>query len=368
MRRLAALCQAFAGLVMGFGAVANDAPRPFRSEPASFATLEGWAGDDHQAAFGSFRRSCPGVVDGSTATGGRAPEEALVAACRAVLQASEPSAAEARRFFEARFDPVEIVPDNGSGFLTGYFEPEYRGSLVRTEEFATPFLAPPVGLGDDPYPDRAAIEAGALGDKARPLVFLADPIDAFIAHVQGSARIRLDDGRVLRLAYAGRNGQPYTAIARVLAQRENIPPAQMDMAGLVAWLRAHPSEAAEVMRLNRSYIFFRIAKELARGEGPIGGAGIPLTPGRSLAIDRRYWSYGQPVWLDGKLPLPGGEMRLARLAVAQDTGSAIVGPARGDLFLGTGSEAGARAGLIRHPVRFFVLRPRSVEGANPAIR
>jgi membrane-bound lytic murein transglycosylase A len=302
------------------------------------------------------------VVDGSSAKGARAPDKALIAACRAALETPEASPSQARRFFEARFEPVAIVPEAGSGFLTGYFEPEYRGSLQRSATYATPLLALPEGLGDTPLPDRAAIEDGALGETARPVVFLADPIEAFLVHVQGSARIRLDDGRVLRLAFAGRNGQPYTSIGRVLSERENIPPTQMDMAGLVAWLRMHPGEAREVMRLNRSYIFFRIAQDLKPGEGPVGGAGVPLTPGRSLAIDQRLWSYGLPVWLEGTLPsAEGGEERLRRLTIAQDTGSAIKGPARGDLFFGTGPGAGARAGLVQHPVRFVVLRPLRAE-------
>lgn len=362
----AAVCLALVGLVLGRAALADvTSSRPFRAEPLAFAALDGWAGDDHAAAFAIFRRSCPGVIDGSTAAQGRSPEKPLVEACRAALDMAEPSLAEARRFFETRFEPVEILPESGAGFLTGYFEPEYRGSLQRSEVFATPLLALPQGWGDGAYPDRAGIEDGALGDEARPLVFLADPIEAFLVHVQGSARIRLDDGRVLRVAFAGRNGQPYTSIGRVLAEQKGIPPAQMDMAGLVTWLRAHPAEARDVMRLNRSYIFFRIAQELAADDGAIGGAGIPLAAGRSLAIDRAFWSYGLPVWLEGMLPLPeGGEDKLRRLTVAQDTGSAIVGAARGDLFFGSGPDAGAQAGLVRHRVRFIVLRPRPAESGQ----
>jgi membrane-bound lytic murein transglycosylase A len=359
--RLPALCLALAGLAVGWAAFAGETvPRPFRAEPLAFTALDGWAADDHAAAFAAFRRSCAGVISGGT------PDKGLVTACRAALSDPDPSAAEARRFFETQFEPVAIVPESGAGFLTGYFEPEYRGSLQRSETYATPLLSLPDGPAQRPHPDRAAIEEGALGDKARPVVFLADPIEAFLVHVQGSARIRFEDGRVLRVGFAGRNGQPYTSIARILSERENIPPAQMDMAGLVAWLRAHPGEAREVMRLNRSYIFFRVVEELAPEEGPVGGAGIPLTPGRSLAIDRRLWNYGLPVWLEGTLPIAeGGEERLRRLTIAQDTGSAIVGPARGDLFVGTGSDAGARAGLLRHPVRFVVLQPRP---GNPATR
>ena len=361
--RLAAVCLALAGLVIGRAAIADaTSSRPFRAEPLAFTALDGWAGDDHAAAFAVFRRSCPGVIDGGTAGRARPPEKALIAACRAALNEAEPSPDEARRFFETQFEPIEILPESGAGFLTGYFEPEYRGSLLRSEVFATPLLALPQGRRDGAYPDRAAIEDGALGEEARPLLFLADPIEAFLVHVQGSARIRLDDGRVLRVAFAGRNGQPYTSIGRVLSEQKGIPPAQMDMAGLVAWLRAHPAEARDVMRLNRSYIFFRVAQELAADDGAIGGAGISLAAGRSLAIDRAFWSYGLPIWLEGMLPLPtGGDEKLRRLTVAQDTGSAIVGAARGDLFFGSGPDAGARAGLVRHRARFVVLRPRPAE-------
>jgi membrane-bound lytic murein transglycosylase A len=365
--RVAAVCLALLGLALGRAALADaTSPPPFRAEPLAFTALDGWLGDDHAAAFAVFRRSCPGVIDGST--GARPPNKPLVEACRAALVEAEPSPAQARRFFETRFEPVEIVPESGAGFLTGYFEPEYRGSLQRNEVFATPLLALPQGWDHGAHPDRAAIEDGALGDQARPLVFLADAIEAFLVHVQGSARIRLDDGRVLRLAFAGRNGQPYTSVGRVLAEQKGIPPAQMDMAGLVAWLRAHPTEARDVMRLNRSYIFFRIAPGLTADDGPIGGAGIPLAPGRSLAVDRAFWSYGLPVWLEGVLPLPSGdEEKLRRLTVAQDTGSAIVGAARGDLFFGSGADAGTQAGLVRHRVRFVVLRPRPAE-QHPADR
>ena len=219
--------------------------------------------------------------------------------------------------------------------------------------------------GLQPFPDRAAIENGALGRSAHPLVYL-DPNDAFVVHVQGSARIRLAGGQVRRVAFAGRNGHPYTAIARVLSQREHIPASQLGLQGLLDWLRSHPDQAAALRQENKSYIFFRLAHDLAPEDGPVGGSGIPLTPGRSLAVDRTAWRYGLPVWLEGELPRPdGGPEPLHRLVVAQDTGTAIVGPARGDLFLGTGEAAGAQAGLVRQPVRFVVLMPRGAHAAEP---
>jgi membrane-bound lytic murein transglycosylase A len=350
---------AVAALAVGLLVTATeaDASGGFRSEPTSFARIEGWAGDDHAAAFMAFRRSCGAVARQGTIRRAQSRVRSLAPICRRALHLSNVSRDDARTFFERWFEPARIVPEGGTGFLTGYFEPEYRGSLTRTAAFSAPLLARPSGVRT--FPDRAAIENGALGSLARPIVYL-DPIEAFIVHVQGSARIRLPDGNVMRVAFAGRNGHPYTAIARVLAQRENIPPSELNLAGLVAWLRAHPAEAPGVMQLNKSYIFFRRALDLSPEDGPVGGAGIPLTAGRSLAIDRRIWSYGLPFWLDGELPLPEGGMEpLHRLTIAQDTGTAIIGPARGDLFFGSGDAAGAQAGLVRHPVGFTILRPRT---------
>lgn len=353
-----------------------------RLEPRSFESLDGWAADDHAAALGTFRRSCAALLSGLTplrpagATG-----DDLLAACRA---AESVAPGQAQAFFERHFQPYEILPPSGRGFLTGYFEPEYEGSLEPGLGDSIPLLARPddlitipqgetlLGLpsglqaarrgpggGYEPYPERAAIEQGALGERAAPVVYLRHAAEAFIIHVQGSARIRLPDGGVVRVAYAGRNGHPFTAIGRILVERGEIPLPEMNLERLVGWLKAHPEEARELMRLNRSYIFFRRADEIDPADGPIGGAGIPLMPRRSLAVDRTLWAYGLPFWLHGELPVPGGGAEpLRRLMIAQDTGSAIVGPARGDFFTGTGPEAGTRAGLIRHPTRFTVLIPR----------
>ena len=284
---------------------------------------------------------------------------------------------------EARFQPYEVRPASAPrGFLTGYYEPEAEGSLTRTQEFVAPLLARPddlvtvgpgeaqpglpegafarrTGAGLSPYPDRAAIEDGALGHQARPIAFLRDAVAVLIVQVQGSARIRLPDGGTVRVAYAGRNGQPYTSVARVLVETLGIPPAEMTASRLTEWLRAHPGEAPGLIRRNRSYVFFRVADELDPRDGPVGGAGVPLTAGRSLAVDRSAWSYGLPVWLEGDIPGPDGAVEpLRRLVVAQDTGTAIIGPARGDLFFGSGEEAGRQAGLVRHPARFVVLWPK----------
>jgi len=350
-----------------------------RLEAVAFADLPAWAADDHGAALRAFRRTCDAVLGAAPPLRpAAAASPDLRAPCLAALGTPD---GEARGFFERWFQPFRVVPPAGRGFLTGYFEPEYEGAPARGGAFAAPLLARPDDLvtlapgeevpglpglqaarrgaaGLEPYPDRAAIEDGALGERARPLAWLR-PSEAFILHVQGSGRVRLPDGRTLRVAYAGRNGHPFTAIGRVLVERGEIPLAEMNLERLVGWLDANPAAARDLMRLNRSYIFFRVADELDPVDGPIGGAGAPLTPHRSLAVDRTLWSYGLPFWLEGELPLPGGGAEpLARLMVAQDTGSAIVGPARGDYFMGSGAAAGTRAGLMRQRVAFTALLPR----------
>ena len=355
----------------------------FRLDPLGFQGLDGWERDDHAAAFNAFSRTCAAVTAAKVLRPARTPDEGLRRICAAALGRDAADGDAAKRFFEEHFCPVQVISPGGQGFLTGYFEPEYAGSLERTEIFSTPLLARPDDLvtlapgemlpgldpvlqaarradaGYEPYPDRAAIEDGALGERAAPVVFVKSPVEAFVMHVQGSARIRLPDGGVVRVAYAGRNGHPYASIGKILVEQGHVPVAEMSLERLTAWLKDHPDAARDIMRQNRSYIFFRRADEIAPEDGPIGGAGVPLTPGRSLAVDRAIWSYGLPVWLEGELPLAGGGSEpLRRLTIAQDTGTAIVGPARGDFFFGSGPEAGTRAGLLRHPVRFVVLRPK----------
>jgi membrane-bound lytic murein transglycosylase A len=368
---------AIALLVAAPGAFAQTPPALFDAAlvPIAYADLSGWDVDDHAAALAVFRRTC--------GTGGAGRE--LTRVCALALAMGPTDAAEARRFFEQSFDAYRV---DRSGFLTGYFEPQIDGARLATARFSAPLLGRPADLvqplaagqapeldavltaarrvGDklEAFPDRAAIEAGALDLSAPPLVYV-DPVDAFVAHVQGAVRVRLADGTVLRLAFAGKNGHPYTSVGRVLSQQLKVPPADMTMDKVVAWLRANPAEARRVMQLNRSYVFFRIADELDANAGPLGAAGVLLTPGRSLAVDRAQWSYGLPFFLQARLPEPDGiERETARLVVAQDTGTAIVGAARADLFFGSGDEAGRRAGLVRHPMRLTLLWPKQTRSGQ----
>lgn len=368
---------------------AQDFPdlRDARVEPVPFVAVQGWADDRHEEAFAVFLRSC---APPAPLRQGAARSGSLEAVCKAALSLAGTGViarAQARRFFETYFTPLSVRPDPG-GFLTGYFEPEFPGSLERAPGYSTPVLGRPAdlitkGAADNwpgmpgdlsaarqtangllPYFDRAEIDRGALDGKGLEIAWLKDPVDRFVMQVQGSGRIRLPDGRALRLAYAGRNGYPYTSLGRLLTEEEGIAPAQMTMDRLVARLKSDldqgsASQGLALIRRNRSFVFFRIAEELAETDGPIGGAGVPLTPHRSVAADRAIWAYGLPVWLKGEIPVSReGTGPLARLGIIQDTGSAIVGPARFDLYFGSGPEAGDLAGLVRHRIEATILWPK----------
>ena len=352
--------------------------------PVDFAALPGWGIDDLLAAFQVFRVGAADLVaQKPPLRAAEAASPALLAACEAALASKARDNAAARAFFEANFAPVEVLPTSEMPFFTGYFEPQSDGATAKSADFTAPILARPTDLvtfprGETlpdsdppltsarrageallPFPDRGAILDGALAGQGLELLWLKDEVEVFIIQVQGSARVRLDDGRTIRLRYAGRNGWPYTSIGRLLVEQGAIALADMSLETLTSWLRAHPDEARGVMRRNRSYVFFAIDDLLNAEEGPIGGAGLPLTPGRSIAIDRNLWAYGLPFFVDVEKPLSdGGFGRWQRLMIAQDTGSAIVGPGRVDLFYGSGPAAGMLAGRQRHRGRLFVLAPR----------
>jgi membrane-bound lytic murein transglycosylase A len=382
-----ALALAFAAGLAGVTPVEAQAPflpKGARAQALAPRDIPGWVADDHAAAFDIFARGC--MADPPLRAAVPVPET-LARVCAEAGRLRNTSTVdrdEARRFFERNFSFWRVRPAEGdNGFMTGYFEPEFEGSLTRSDAFPTPLYGRPPDLvtkmpGDDwpgldpalsaarkvpaglaPFPDRLAIENGALAGRNLEILWMRDPVDRFVLQVQGSGRIRLPDGSVTRLVYSGRNGHAYTSLGRVLSEREAIPPAQMTMDRLIARLKADAAFARELIGLNRSFVFFARRDDLPPDSGPIGGAGLPLTPLRSIAIDRTIWPYGLPVWIDATLPDGhGGTERLARLTLAQDTGSAILGPARVDLFVGSGAAAGHRAGLIRHSFDFTVLWPR----------
>lgn len=350
--------------------------------PISFDAVPGWAEDDHSAAFAAFLISSRRAIEHPPKIRGFGiGGEALRLAASAALEVQSPDRLHARRFFERHFAPMQVQAE---GFITGYFEPELEASPIRTAEFHVPLYRRPPDLVEvddgnrppgwdpdvrfgrrtagaiEPFPDRAAIEEGCLAGQGLEIAWLADPVDAYFVHVQGSARLRMSDGRLVRLTFAGKSGHPYTSIARLAVERGWLTREGADKAGLEAWLRANPRDGTVLMRENRSFIFFRQTPELAPEDGPLGAAGIPLSPGRSLAVDRTIWTFHLPVWVAAELDDPDNPGRpFRRLMVAQDTGSAIVGAARGDIFLGSGEEAGRVAGQVRHSARIIALVPQS---------
>lgn len=363
--------------------------------PVSFEDLPGWDKDRLQDAFCAFRRCALEVL---------ATRPYRTGALGVEAQAFRPAFAEAARlgplsrgqadtFFRRHFSPYRIERDEhglpAKGFVTGFYEPEHAASRAQAPGFHVPLLARPDDLvavdaadpppGWDPafafgrmsddglveYHDRAAIEKGALGPRARPLAWLADRVDAFFIHVQGAARLRLPDGGVMRLSYAAKSGHPFTGPGRVLAGLGEIAAGAVTMQTIRAWLAAHPQRVDEILHRNRSYIFFRETPLGDAALGPFAAARVQLTPGRSIAVDRLLHSFATPFFIDAPDLDAFGAGPFRRLMVAQDTGSAIVGAARGDLFAGCGPAAGEIAGTVRHGAQFYVLLPRAGAGDAP---
>jgi membrane-bound lytic murein transglycosylase A len=357
-------------------------------EPIAFDAIDGFERDDLAGAFCVFRRSAARIAaGGGEQRPARDPGAGLIAASRAALSAEvEPAA-----FFQRWFRPFRF---RRSGFVTAYYEAEAEARLEPERGFAVPVLARPPDLvtlneapitgpgGEsltsarlktdgalEPYPDRREIEDDPAFDRGVPLAYVRDPVELFLMQVQGSARLRLADGSALSLTYDGRNGHPYTSIGRLMIERGLVSPEAMSLETLKAALRALGQAPGQPGRLlmqeNQSYVFFRIDASDERRAGPIGGEGLALTPLRSIAVDRSLWSYGLPFWISALLPWRGEtETEFDRLMIAQDTGSAIVGPARADLFLGAGERAGRLAGLVRHAADFTVLLPSNDGGGR----
>jgi membrane-bound lytic murein transglycosylase A len=291
-----------------------------------------------------------------------------------------------RAFFESEFVPYRATPTSGVGLFTGYYEPHLKGSRTKHGPYQTPLYGTPadlvnvdLGLFRDtlkgqrivgqvtngrviPYPARAEIEGSGL-TQAKPLLYVDDPIDAFFLQIQGSGRVVLDDGSVVRAAYAAQNGRAYTAIGAVLIQRGELKREDVSMQSIRAWLAAHPEEAPQIMNVNASYVFFT---EQSLGDpvlGAAGAQGVPLTPEASLAVDLSFHALGVPVWLEMATPNPDVTMpdrTFERLLVMQDTGGAIRGPVRGDVYWGYSEDAAAIAGRMRSEGRMTVLLPKAV--------
>ncbi len=359
-----------------------------------FDKLPGWQQDHPAEALPVFLANCRAMAAApaeqalggqgeAAARGGNGAAWRPVCAAAASVPAGNDGAA--RTFFETNFQPY-AVSDSGDaaaaqGLYTGYFDPEVTGNRSPGGTYRVALLGRPgdlvqVDLGDFtddlkgrsisgrlqdgrllPYYDRAQIEGGALARRRLELLWLADPIDAFFLQIQGSGRVDLPGGKVVRVTYAGQNGRPYVPIGRVLADRGEIPLDQVSLQSIRAWLMAHPAQAAEVMNQNPSYVFFREINELRPDQGPPGALGVPLTPGRSVAVDRAFVPLGAPLYIATNDPLTGAPLQ--RLMLAQDLGGAIRGPVRADIFFGWGKDAEERAGKMRGHGSEFLLLPRA---------
>ncbi len=367
-------------LMMAGGAAMAKKPVMLR-----FADLPGWETADHALALAAFRRSCRAMLRHdyywrAAKYGGRPVD--WREACEAALKLPEKaSRKQARAFFERYFTPVAVnAGRKPQGLFTGYYEPEVRGSLKRGKGYAVPIHARPddlvrlkpaeakrlgVAYGRyvkgraRPYFTRAQIDRGALKGRGLEILWLKDPVDKFFMQIQGSGRVRLPDGRVVRLAFAGKTGHPFTGVGKLLIERGIIPREKLSMQSIRRWMARHPKQARKLMWENKSYVFFRIVDLPDARLGAYGAQGVQLTPMASLAVDYRYWPYGAPVWLETTAPRPsGGQGPFRRLMVAQDTGTAIRGVVRGDIFFGFGEKAGALAGRMKAPGFMAVLLPR----------
>ena len=357
--------------------------------PLAWADIPGWNEDDHLAAYSAFRTSCKPIAAQNTPPGDpKALGVSLRDACQVARAENISDAAKAKAFFEAHFVPLKISRlGEDDGFVTGYYEPVLEGSRTKTDVYNVPVYRRPSnlfvrGFTQDsaslpnkgavyrkigrrklvPYYDRAEIEDGAIAGRGLEICWLKDPTDLLFAQIQGSARIHLPDGSTIRINYDAHNGYPYTAVGRVLIDRGIIPKEEMSMQRIREWMEQNPDGAKEVRRQNRAYVFFREVP-LSDKDEAVGAQGVPLTPGRSIAVDKSLHVYGTPFFITGELPIESAQSKTPfhRLMIAQDTGSAIVGPARADLYFGAGVDAGKVSGRLRHTVRFVMLVPKSLD-------
>ena len=303
----------------------------------SFDDLIGWSEDDHQAALEVFLETCPDI---------KRPEWERV--CSIALDRPNP-----RDFFELFFQPVEVRDENPTLF-TGYFEPEISGSLERTDRYRFPIYRLPNDLvAGRKYATRRTIEeTGLLQGKGLEIAWLEDSVDRFFLQVQGSGRIKLPDGDVLRVGFAGKNGHEYSSVGQALIARGELQAHQVSADAIRNWVRRNPEEGRRLLWVNDSYVFFREVNEVPATRGPLGAMNRSITAMRSVAVDPSINLLGSPIWIE-----KDGENPIQQLMIAQDTGSAIKGAQRADIFYGTGLTAGIEAGRIRDGGRMIVLMP-----------
>lgn len=364
-----------------------DESAPLVLVSASFSDLPGWRNDDLRGTLEAFRKSCARILKKQDPAAPFGPIGGTYEDWQAPCRAASAPILDARGFFERWFTPYAASAAGArEGLFTGYYESALRGSRTRTEIYRYPLHRRPddlvtVDLGEfrsalkgqriagrvvsgtlKPYETRAQIVAGRWPHDADSdvLVWLDDPVDAFFVQIQGSGRVDLAEGGTMRVGYAAQNGHPYYAVGRDLVRQGIMDKNAVSMDSIRAWIRANPAQADDFLNKNPSYVFFR---EMPGESGPEGAEGVTLTPGRSLAVDRTKIPYGTLIWVDAAPPLQG-QPALRRLMVAQDTGGAIRGAVRGDVFWGHGAQAEALAGPMKSSGRAWILLPRSVKPQN----
>lgn len=353
----------------------------------SFAKLNDWPANDPKAALVAFVGSCKRLVTRSDADAfGGAAAYGTVGDWRSACNAALQTPGDARQFFETWFEPV-MASNRGEevGLFTGYYEPELNGSRRAGGKFTTPLYTRPgdlvaVDLGafrpslkgeriagrvDEarlvPYATRGQIVSSGLGGRSDAFVYVDDPIAAFFLQVQGSGRVKFANGEVIRVAYDGQNGHPYTGIGRVLIDRGEVKREDMSMQRIRSWLLANPAKADALMNENASYVFFKEQPIADPSLGAEGAQSVPLTAEASLAVDLKFHGLGAPMWVDATAPAEaGGNVVFRRLVIAQDTGGAIRGPVRGDVYWGAGARAEEIAGRMAHRGRLILLLPKAV--------
>ncbi len=358
--------------------------------PLTWSEVAGWTADDQLAAFKTFRASCAPIIAAkkSKVPNDKAIGNSLREPCQAAKSAHVVDNASARAFFERHFVPIRISKlGDDAGFVTGYYEPIVDGSRVKTDVYTVPVYRRPSNLFVKgysqaspslpnkgqvfrkigrrklvPYYDRGEIEDGAIAGRGLEIVWLKSETDLLFIQIQGSARVRLEDGTMVRLNYDAHNGFPYTPVGRVLIDRNIIPREEMSMRRIREYMEQNPDAAKELRRQNKSYVFFREVK-LSDKDEAVGAQGVQLTAGRSIAVDKALHVYGTPFFIAGELPIESDTSKTPfhRLMIAQDTGSAIIGPARADLYFGAGLEAGKVAGRLKNPAQFVMLLPRALD-------
>lgn len=329
-----------------------------------FAALENWQADDHKKALQAFIQSCNkfSKMAQNRVIGGQIGE--ITAGdfrdvCDIAQVVKTMSAKQTQNFFENWFKPFLVSKglQASKGLFTGYYEASLKGSRIKTEKFKYPIYAKPKDLNGEPYFTRSEIEDGALKGKDLELLYVDDKVELFFMHIQGSGRVELPNGSEVRVAFAARNNQKFNAVANYMADKGYLERSNINAATAKEWLKNNPDKADEVMNQNPAYTFFKISD----GEYVVGAQGVPLTPERSLAVDSEIMPYGFPIWLETKLKKKDGTKEdYDHLFVSQDTGSAIKGAVRGDIFFGYGKEQEEKAYYMASSGEYYILLPINV--------